>query len=73
MGYGLGVDIGTTWTAAAIARAGSEPQVLTLGGRTAAVPTVVHVLADRSVNVGDAAAATPPRCSSAASRGRRSR
>lgn len=55
MGYGLGVDIGTTWTAAAIARAGSEPQVLSLGGRTAAVPTVVHVLPDRSANVGDAA------------------
>jgi actin-like ATPase involved in cell morphogenesis len=63
MGYGLGVDIGTTWTAAAIARSGSEPQVLSLGGRTAAVPTVVHVLPDRSANVGDAAerrAATDP-------------
>jgi actin-like ATPase involved in cell morphogenesis len=54
-GYALGVDVGTTWTAAAIVRAGSEPQVVSLGGRTAAIPTVVHVLPDRSANVGDAA------------------
>ena len=63
MGYGLGIDLGTTWTAAAIARPGGEPHMVALGGRTAVIPTVVYVGPDGTTAVGDAAerrAATDP-------------
>lgn len=54
MPYLLGVDIGTTSTAAAIS-AGGPPEALPLGSRGPAVPTVVLPRADGSVLVGDAA------------------
>ncbi|MGW3965632.1 Hsp70 family protein [Amycolatopsis sp. NPDC005003] len=54
MGYGLGIDLGTTFTAAAVDRAG-HVEMVTLGDRTAAIPSVVLLRADGGVLVGDAA------------------
>ena len=55
MGYCLGVDLGTTYTAAAIVREG-RAEMAVLGSRTAAVPTVVFIGADEhDVLVGEAA------------------
>src|SRR4249920_2048133 len=59
MGYQLGIDLGTTWTAAAICRSDghrrAEPEVVTLGTRSAAVPSVLFVAPDGSIVVGEAA------------------
>ncbi|MHA7282201.1 Hsp70 family protein [Arthrobacter sp. TMS2-4] len=59
MGYGLSVDVGTSFTAAAILRTDGEtagvPQVLPLGSRAAAIPTVVFLGADGTRLVGEAA------------------
>jgi len=52
--YALGVDLGTTYTAAAIGR-GSTATVLQLGTESAAVPSVVVFRDDGDVIVGDAA------------------
>ncbi|MBE1495203.1 actin-like ATPase involved in cell morphogenesis [Amycolatopsis lexingtonensis] len=54
MGYGLGIDLGTTFTAAAVDRAG-HVEMVSLGDRTAAIPSVVLLRPDGSVLVGDAA------------------
>ncbi|UOZ04716.1 Hsp70 family protein [Amycolatopsis sp. WQ 127309] len=54
MGYGLGIDLGTTFTAAAVDGAG-HVEMVSLGDRTAAIPSVVLLRADGSVLVGDAA------------------
>jgi Tol biopolymer transport system component/actin-like ATPase involved in cell morphogenesis len=55
LGYCLGVDVGTTFTAAAIARDG-RAEMAVLGSRTAAIPTVIFISADeQEVLVGDAA------------------
>jgi len=54
MGYGLGIDLGTTFTAAAVDR-GGHVEIVTLGDRTAAIPSVVLLRPDGSVLVGDAA------------------
>ena len=62
MGYSLGVDLGTTYTAAATWRDG-KAEIATLGSRTAAVPSVVLVREDDTVLTGEAAdrrAATEP-------------
>ena len=56
MGYWLGVDLGTTWTAAAIVRDGGAPAIVSLGSQSTAIPTVVCVQADGEWLVGDAAA-----------------
>ena len=56
MGYGLGVDLGTTWTAAAVARPQGTVEMVALGGRTVAIPSLVHVSPDGAVAVGDTAA-----------------
>ena len=55
MAYGLGIDCGTTHTAAAITHDGSV-EVLRLGSRRAELPSLVFVPADGPVLVGDAAA-----------------
>lgn len=59
MTYRLGIDLGTTFTAAAVCRpsAGERPdvEVLTLGNRGAAIPTVISLAGDGSVLVGEAA------------------
>ena len=52
--YALGVDLGTTYTAAAIGR-GSTATALQLGSESAAVPSVVVFRDDGDVIVGDAA------------------
>jgi actin-like ATPase involved in cell morphogenesis len=59
MSYQLGIDLGTTYTAAAVCRSDDrrwvEPEVVTLGTRTATVPSVLFVAPDGSVIVGEAA------------------
>ncbi|MDN5747424.1 MAG: Hsp70 family protein, partial [Pseudonocardia sp.] len=56
MTYLLGVDLGTTWTSAAIVRPGGLPgEVVDLGDRASAVPTVFYAGADGAVLVGEAA------------------
>jgi molecular chaperone DnaK (HSP70) len=54
LGYSLGVDLGTTFTAAATFR-DSQPEMVTLGTRAVVTPSVVFVDRDGSVVVGDAA------------------
>ncbi len=59
MTYQLGIDLGTTYTAAAVCRSSDrrwvEPEVVTLGSRSATVPSVLFVAQDGSVVVGEAA------------------
>ena len=59
MGYQLGIDLGTTYTAAAVCRSSDrgwvEPEVVTLGSRSATVPSVLFLAPDGSVLVGEAA------------------
>ncbi len=54
MGYQLGVDIGTTHTAAAVLRQG-QAEMAILGDDTATLPSVIFVGTDDAVVVGDAA------------------
>ncbi|MFB9382794.1 Hsp70 family protein [Pseudonocardia petroleophila] len=65
MAYQLGIDLGTTWTAAAVCRDGQErPELLHLGGASSAVATVVFRAADGGLVLGEAAqrrALTEPR------------
>jgi actin-like ATPase involved in cell morphogenesis len=53
MGYAVGIDLGTTYTAAAVT-SGSDPHVIHLGNRAAAIPSVVF-LHDGTMLTGDAA------------------
>ncbi|MGH8917537.1 MAG: Hsp70 family protein, partial [Actinomycetes bacterium] len=59
MGYQLGIDLGTTYTAAAVCRTSDrrwvEPEVVTLGTRSTSIPSVLYVAPDGSVLVGEAA------------------
>ncbi len=54
MAYYLGIDLGTTYTAAAAER-GGVVEALTLGNRTASVPSVVYLRDDGEILVGEAA------------------
>src|SRR5690348_3303343 len=54
MTYSLGVDLGTTFVAAAVARP-TGVEMYTLGDRTVVTPAVVCVREDGSVITGDAA------------------
>ena len=54
MGYRLGVDLGTTYTAAAV-NAGGRVEMLGLGIRAMQVPSVVFVRDDGEIVVGEAA------------------
>ena len=54
MGYHLGVDLGTTFTAAA-AMDGGTPTMVGLGNRALQIPSVLYLLPDGSVLVGEAA------------------
>ena len=61
--YCLGIDVGTTFTAAAIARADGTVEMLGLGTRAPTMPSVVLVRADGEILVGEPAerrAATEP-------------
>lgn len=53
--YSLGVDLGTTFTAAAVQRA-DRIEMITLGDRTVVTPSVVFVREDGQIVTGDAAA-----------------
>ncbi|HEY4422329.1 MAG TPA: Hsp70 family protein, partial [Pseudonocardia sp.] len=55
MGYHLGVDLGTTFVAAAMAN-GSNVEMFTLGDRTVVTPAVVYLREDGTLVSGDAAA-----------------
>ena len=55
MPFSLGVDIGSTYTAAALWRDGSV-QSVPLGNRSNAVPSVLFLRADGTLLVGEAAA-----------------
>src|SRR5262245_51810210 len=54
MAYYLGIDLGTTYTAAAAEHSGVV-EALTLGNRTASVPSVVFLREDGQILVGEAA------------------
>ncbi len=54
MGYSLGVDVGTTYTAVGISRSG-RAEIAPLGARGWSVPSVVYLGADQTVLVGDPA------------------
>jgi molecular chaperone DnaK len=54
MGYALGIDLGTTWTAAAVARDG-RVDIVQLGTHTASIPSVVLMREDGSILTGEAA------------------
>ena len=59
VGYQLGIDIGTTYTAAAVCRSSDhrwvEPETVTLGTRSATIPSVLFIAPDGGVVVGEAA------------------
>ncbi|MEV1294655.1 Hsp70 family protein [Pseudonocardia sp. NPDC049635] len=55
-GYLLGIDVGTTRTAAAVIRSGSPAaEMVTLGDHSVDIPSVVHCAPDGSLLFGDAA------------------
>lgn len=54
MPYALGVDLGTTYTAAAIRR-GDRLEIADLGTRSATIPSVVYLREDEQVLIGEAA------------------
>jgi molecular chaperone DnaK len=58
MSYLLGIDLGTTRTAAAIGRLDARPgeaEIVNLGDRASAVPSVLYIGHDGSIVVGEAA------------------
>ena len=55
MGYHVGIDLGTTYTAAAVHRDG-RVEIVTLGDRAAAIPSVVLLREDSTILTGEAAA-----------------
>ena len=54
MGYTLGFDLGTTFTAAAVVRDG-RAEIVALGNHTASIPSVVFLRDDGELLVGEAA------------------
>ncbi len=54
MADALGIDLGTTYSAAAVIRDG-RAEIVTLGNRAAAVPSLVFLRSDESILVGEAA------------------
>jgi molecular chaperone DnaK len=54
MTYQLGVDLGTTFTAAAVAK-GGRAEIIELGTRSGLMPSVVWLAADGRELVGEAA------------------
>ena len=53
MSYSLGIDLGTTFVAAAISRDGQRVEMVPLGDRTVTEPSVVLRRDDGSLAVGD--------------------
>jgi len=61
--YHLGIDLGTTYAAAAVARQDGRVEVVSLGNRSAAIPSVIYLRDDDTILTGEAAerrAATEP-------------
>ncbi len=54
VGYALGIDLGTTFTAAALVR-GGRAEVVALGNHAATIPSMVFLRDDDTVLIGDAA------------------
>jgi molecular chaperone DnaK (HSP70) len=54
VGYALGVDLGTTYTACAVQR-GERVEIVALGSRTTTIPSVVFVAEDDTVLTGERA------------------
>jgi len=50
-----GIDLGTTFTAAAVARPGGPPEMVSLGPSGASIPSVVYLREDGSIATGTAA------------------
>jgi molecular chaperone DnaK (HSP70) len=55
MTYVLGIDLGTSYSAAAVALADGRIEMAQLGSRTAAIPSLIVVRADGEALVGEAA------------------
>ena len=55
MSYSLGIDIGTTFVAAAIARTGAAAQMIPLGDHAVVTPPVVGLRSDGTVATGETA------------------
>jgi actin-like ATPase involved in cell morphogenesis len=53
--YTLGIDLGTTFTAVAVARPNGDIRIADLGNHSAAIPSLVFLREDGTVLVGDAA------------------
>jgi actin-like ATPase involved in cell morphogenesis len=54
LGYFIGIDLGTTFTAAAVRR-GDRTEIVTLGNRAAAIPSVILLRQDETILAGEAA------------------
>ncbi len=54
MSYHLGIDLGTTYTAAAITRDG-QTRIVELGSRSATIPSVIFLREDETILAGDSA------------------
>jgi molecular chaperone DnaK len=67
MEYGLGVDLGTTYTAAAV-NVDGELETVRLGGRRPEIPSLVFLRADGGPANSSAGWATRCRCCSATRR-----
>jgi actin-like ATPase involved in cell morphogenesis len=55
VGYGLGLDIGTTFSSAAVVDEEDRVELVNLGGRAAAIPSVLLLRGDGDVLVGEGA------------------
>jgi molecular chaperone DnaK len=53
--YRLGVDLGTTYTAAAVVEDGQQPHLLGLGNRAMQIPSALYLQPDGTVLVGEVA------------------
>ncbi|MBT0768152.1 Hsp70 family protein [Kineosporia sp. J2-2] len=53
MSYALGVDLGTTFTRAAVCRPGERPSMVTISEHQVLMPSVVRVREDGTLTVGD--------------------
>lgn len=55
MAYVLGIDLGTTFTAAAVCEPGGEPRMVSLGSNSYAVPSVIFMREDGTLLAGESA------------------
>ena len=55
MAYQVGIDLGTTWTAVAVCRSGGPVELVPLGERAPAVPSMAFIGADGEFAIGETA------------------